>query len=339
MKKILLTGGLGYIGSHTCVVLIEGGYHISIIDNLSNSHRQVLDRIESISGVLPLFYEGDIRDRDLLDEIFSRQHFDAVIHFAGLKAVSESVEIPLDYYHNNVCGTVNLLLAMNDAKISTLVFSSSATVYGDPHSVPIREDFPCSATNPYGTSKLIIENILADLSQSQPEWSIACLRYFNPVGAHESGEIGEDPKGIPNNLMPFITQVASGRRNRLNVFGCDYPTPDGSGVRDYIHVMDLAEGHLAALRYIQNNAGLLTVNLGTGRGISVLQMIATFEQTTGQRVPFEIVGRRPGDIAECWADPTHARHVLGWTTKRSLEDMCADTWRWQHMNPLGFGDD
>ena len=328
MNNIFVTGGLGYIGSHTSVALIEAGFRISIIDNLCNSHPSVLDRIEQVSGVRPTFYEGDIRDRDLLDDIFSGQVFDAVVHFAGLKAVGESVEIPIDYYDANVCGTINLLLAMKAATIKTLIFSSSATVYGDPHTVPISENFPCSATNPYGSSKLIIEGILSDLYISEPDWNIARLRYFNPVGAHESGKLGEDPKGIPNNLMPIIAQVASGRRDRLDVYGCDYPTPDGSGVRDYIHVMDLAEGHLAALQYVQDHAGLLTVNLGTGRGISVLQMIEAFERTTGQNVPFNVVDRRPGDIAECWADPSFSEQVLGWKTRRSLDDMCLDTWRW-----------
>ena len=336
MKKILITGGLGYIGSHTCVVLIEAGFEVSIIDNLSNSYINVLDRIEHISGVRPTFYEGDIRDRALLDNIFTNHAFGAVIHFAGLKAVGESVDKPIDYYDINVGGSVSLLIAMKQANINKLVFSSSATVYGDPRSVPIQEDFPCSTTNPYGSSKLIIENILADLSAAEPEWSIGRLRYFNPVGAHEGGLIGEDPKGVPNNLMPYIAQVAAGRRKKLSVFGGDYPTPDGSGVRDYIHVMDLAEGHLAALRYCHNNNGLLTVNLGTGQGISVLQMIEAFERVSGQRVPYEIVNRRPGDIARCWADPSLAKQVLGWNAVRSLDDMCADAWRWQHMNPSGY---
>lgn len=336
MNKIFVTGGLGYIGSHTCVVLIEAGFQVTIIDNLSNSHPNVLDRIEYISGVRPAFYEGDIRDKSFLDHIFSEHDFDAVIHFAGLKAVGESVYKPIDYYENNVGGSLSLLIAMKNAKIDTLVFSSSATVYGDPHSLPIQEDFPCSTTNPYGSSKLIIENILADLSIAEPQWSIGRLRYFNPVGAHEGGLIGEDPKGIPNNLMPYIAQVAAGRRKYLQVFGNDYPTADGSGVRDYIHVMDLAEGHLAALRYCQNNKGLLTVNLGTGQGISVIQMIEAFERVTGQRVPFKIVSRRPGDIAQCWADVSFAKQILGWSAERSLNDMCADTWRWQHMNPSGY---
>ena len=336
MKNIFITGGLGYIGSHTCVVLLEAGFQVSIIDNLCNSNPGVLDRIECITGVRPVFYRGDIRDRPLLDDIFSKQSFDAVIHFAGLKAVGESVEKPVDYYDNNVNGSLSLFIAMKKVKLQTLVFSSSATVYGDPHSVPITEDFPCSATSPYGGSKLMVENILSDLAVAEPGWSIGRLRYFNPVGAHAGGLIGEDPKGVPNNLMPYIAQVASGRRNKLQVFGGDYPTPDGSGVRDYIHVMDLAEGHLAALRYCQINNGLLTVNLGTGQGISVIQMIETFERVTGQKVAFEIVGRRPGDIAQCWTDPTLAKQLLGWSAGRSIEDMCTDAWRWQDLNPSGY---
>jgi len=336
MMKVFVTGGLGYIGCHTCVTLIEAGFDVSIIDNLSNSYINVLDRIKAIAGQRPTFYEGDIRDKTLLEEILAAQKYDAVIHFAGLKAVGESVQKPIEYYDNNVAGTLMLLQAMQHAQLKTIVFSSSATVYGDPQSVPIREDFPCSATNPYGSSKLMIENILADLAAADPDWRIARLRYFNPVGAHASGSIGEDPKGIPNNLMPFIAQVAAGRREKLQVFGGDYPTPDGSGVRDYIHVVDLAEGHLAALNYCNQNKGLLTVNLGTGQGISVLQMIESFESVTGQKVPFEIVGRRAGDIAQCWADPSLARELLGWSARKTLDNMCADTWRWQHLNPLGY---
>jgi len=339
MMKVFVTGGLGYIGCHTCVALIEAGFDVSIIDNLSNSYINVLDRIKAIAGQRPTFYEGDIRDKTLLDEILAAQKYDAVIHFAGLKAVGESVQKPVEYYDNNVAGTLMLLKAMQHAQLKTIVFSSSATVYGDPQSVPIREDFPCSATNPYGSSKLMIENILADLAAADPDWRIARLRYFNPVGAHASGSIGEDPKGIPNNLMPFIAQVAAGRRDKLKVFGGDYPTPDGSGVRDYIHVVDLAEGHLAALNYCDQNKGLLTVNLGTGQGISVLQMIESFKSVTGQKVPFEIVGRRAGDIAQCWADPSLAEELLGWSARKTLDDMCADAWRWQHLNPLGYQDE
>ena len=336
MMKVFVTGGLGYIGSHTCVALIEAGFDISIIDNLSNSYVKVLDRIQAITGLRPTFYEGDIRDRALLDEIFAVQKYDAVIHFAGLKAVGESVEKPIEYYDNNVTGTLNLLKAMRHARLKQFVFSSSATVYGDPHSVPIREDFPCSATNPYGGSKLMIEGVLADLATADPDWRIGRLRYFNPVGAHASGTIGEDPKGIPNNLMPYIAQVAAGRMEKLQVFGGDYPTADGSGVRDYIHVVDLAEGHLAALHYCDKNKGLLTVNLGMGQGISVLQMIESFESVTGQKVPFEIVGRRAGDIARCWADTSLAHELLGWSAHKTLDNMCADAWRWQHLNPMGY---
>jgi UDP-glucose 4-epimerase len=336
MMRVFVTGGLGYVGCHTCVTLIEAGFDVSIIDNLGNSFINVLDRIQAITGRRPEFHKGDIRDKALLDEIFATQRYDAVIHFAGLKAVGESVEKPMEYYDNNVGGTLNLLKSMQHAQIKQLVFSSSATVYGDPHSVPIREDFPRSATNPYGTSKLIIENVLADLAAADPEWSIGRLRYFNPVGAHESGMIGEDPKGIPNNLMPYITQVAAGRREKLRIFGGDYPTPDGSGVRDFIHVVDLAEGHLAALRYCNQNKGLLTVNLGTGQGISVLQMIDSFESITGRKIPFEIVERRAGDIAQCWADSTMAFNLLGWSAHKTLDNMCADAWRWQHLNPMGY---
>lgn len=337
--RVFVTGGLGYIGSHTCVALIEAGYGVSIIDNLSNSHISVLDRIQAITDQKPAFYKGDIRNKALLDEIFEAQRYDAVIHFAGLKAVGESVEKPVEYYDCNVAGTVNLLKAMQGARLKQIVFSSSATVYGDPHAVPIRENFPCKTVNPYGSSKLMIENILADLAISDTDWRISRLRYFNPVGAHASGSIGEDPKGIPNNLMPYIAQVAAGRRDKLQVFGGDYPTYDGSGVRDYIHVVDLAEGHLAALRYRGESDRLITVNLGTGQGVSVLQMIDSFERTTGQKVPFEIVGRRPGDVAQCWADPSLAHELLGWSARKSLESMCVDTWRWQQLNPRGYQDE
>jgi len=297
MENIFVTGGLGYIGSHTCVVLIEAGFKVSIIDNLSNSRVTVLDRIEEITGIRPLFYQGDIRDMSLLSEIISEQTFNAVIHFAGLKSVGESVDKPIEYYDCNVGGTVNLIAAMKTTKTHRLVFSSSAAVYGDPHTVPIKEDFPLASTNPYGRSKLIVENILSDLSAAEPEWSIARLRYFNPAGAHQSGLLGEDPKGVPNNLMPYITQVAAGRKEVLHVFGDDYSTPDGTGVRDYIHVMDLADGHLAALRYCSSNNGLLTVNLGTGQGYSVIQVVEAFERASSRHIPIKIVSRRPGDIA------------------------------------------
>ncbi len=326
---ILVTGGTGYIGSHTCVALAQAGHGIVILDNLSNSRVSVIDRLESLCGKRPQFIEGDIRDTSLLDRIFAGHPIRAVMHFAGLKAVGESVEKPLAYYDNNVHGTLQLLAAMRRAGVKTLVFSSSATVYGDPASVPIREDFPRSATNPYGRSKLIIEDILADLALAEPGWRIARLRYFNPAGAHESGLIGEDPQGIPNNLMPFVAQVAAGRREFLNVWGDDYPTPDGTGVRDYIHVVDLAEGHVAALDYLDQQGGLFTVNLGTGQGYSVLDIVRAFEQASGRPIPYKITARRAGDIAQCWADPGLAHELLGWKAKRGLEQMCADAWRWQ----------
>lgn len=335
-KSILVTGGTGYIGSHACVALASAGFTATILDNLSNSHVAVLDRIGQITGSRPEFVRGDIRDKVVLDRVFASRRFDAVIHFAGLKAVGESVEKPLEYYDNNVRGTLELLGAMRAAGVKTLVFSSSATVYGDPASVPIREDFPRSATNPYGRSKLMIEDILDDLYRGDSTWRIARLRYFNPVGAHESGLIGEDPQGIPNNLMPYVAQVAIGRREKLSVFGGDYPTPDGTGVRDYIHVMDLAEGHVAALNYLANRPGSLTVNLGTGRGYSVLDAVKAFERASGRRVAYQVVDRRPGDIAECWADPALASRLLGWTATRDIDKMCEDAWRWQIANPNGF---
>ena len=326
---ILVTGGTGFIGSHTCVALIAAGHDVSVIDNLYNSRREVLDRIEQISGRRPAFFEGDVRDRDFLRTVFAQRPVDAVIHFAGLKAVGESVAQPLRYYDWNVGGAIVLCEAMDEAGVKSLIFSSSATVYGDPASVPIREDFPRSATNPYGASKLMIEDILADLSKSDADWRIARLRYFNPVGAHESGLIGESPSGIPNNLMPYVAQVACGQRERLSVFGGDYPTPDGTGVRDYIHVMDLAEGHVAALEYLAREKGLLTVNLGTGCGYSVIDMVRAFEKASGRPVPYAVVDRRPGDIAACYADPVLAEKLLGWTAKLGIDDMCRDAWRWQ----------
>lgn len=333
---ILVTGGTGYIGSHACVALIQAGYRIVLLDNLCNSHSAVLDRLERICGTRPDFVQGDIRDVGLLRNLFGEYEITAVMHFAGLKAVGESVEKPLEYFDNNVRGSLDLLSAMSEAKIKTLIFSSSATVYGDPASVPIKEDAPRTATNPYGRTKLMVEDILADWHHADPSLNIARLRYFNPIGAHESGLIGEDPQGIPNNLMPFITHVAIGRRDKLSIFGGDYPTCDGTGVRDYIHVMDLVEGHVAALRYCQNQGGLLTVNLGTGQGYSVLQMIEAFERASNKIVPYEIVSRRNGDIAQCWADPTAAHALLGWKARRSLEQMCVDSWRWQENNPKGF---
>ena len=335
-SKILVTGGAGYIGSHACVALIEAGHSVVILDNLCNSSAQVLTRLERITGREPVFVQGDVRDRDCLDQIFSDYSIAAVMHFAGLKAVGESVNSPLEYYDNNVTGTLTLLAAMAHALVKTLIFSSSATVYGDPASVPIAEDFPCSATNPYGRSKLMVEEILADWLVANPAWSVGRLRYFNPVGAHPSGLIGEDPLGTPNNLMPFVAQVAVGRQDSLYVFGDDYPTPDGTGVRDYIHVMDLVEGHVAALAYIQRQSGLHTVNLGTGQGVSVLDIVKAFEQASGRTIPYEIVERRPGDIAECWAQPSLAEQLLGWKASRTLEQMCEDAWRWQEGNPRGY---
>ena len=329
MQTILVTGGAGYIGSHTCVELLDAGYDLVVIDNFSNSKPAVLERIGRISGRVPNFAEVDIRDRGALRDVFREHQIDAVIHFAGLKAVGESVTQPLRYYDNNISGSVALFEVMAESNVKTLVFSSSATVYGDPHSVPIREDFPLSATNPYGRSKLILEDILRDVFRSDESWRIALLRYFNPVGAHPSGTLGEDPNGIPNNLMPYVTQVAIGKLPQLSVFGDDYPTPDGTGVRDYIHVVDLARGHLAALKALDKQAGVLTVNLGTGRGYSVLEMIRAFEEASGRPVPYRIVGRRPGDVAQCYADASLAASLLNWRAELGLEAMCRDSWRWQ----------
>jgi UDP-glucose 4-epimerase len=327
--KILVTGGLGYIGSHTCVELIQAGHQPIALDNLSNTSVAVQQRVERITGQPLPFIQADIRDSAALDAAFAAHAFDAVVHFAGLKAVGESVEQPLRYYDNNVTGSVVLFEAMARHGVKTLVFSSSATVYGDPATVPIREDFPLSATNPYGRSKLFIEEILRDLYQSDPTWSIALLRYFNPAGAHESGLIGEEPNGIPNNLLPYIAQVAEGRRAQLSVYGNDYPTPDGTGLRDYIHVVDLAIGHVKTLSKLATGPGVLTYNLGTGRGNSVLEMVRAFERASGKAVPFQIVARRPGDIAACYADPSLAQAELGWTAERDIAQMCADGWRWQ----------
>jgi UDP-glucose 4-epimerase len=315
---------------------MEAGYEVTVVDNLCNSSAVALQRLGSICGRTPLFVQGDIRDRACLDQIFRSHQISSVLHFAGLKAVGESVSQPLEYYDNNVAGSLVLLAAMQQAGVSKLVFSSSATVYGDPVTVPIREDFALSPTSPYGRTKLMIETILADWHAANPEWSIARLRYFNPVGAHPSGLIGEDPQGVPNNLMPFIAQVAVGQRERLFVFGNDYATADGTGVRDYIHVMDLVEGHVVALDYIARHDGLHTINLGTGNGVSVLDMVHAFERASGQRVPYEIVERRPGDIAACWADPNLARALLRWQASRSLTQMCEDAWRWQSGNPRGY---
>lgn len=334
--NVLVTGGMGYIGSHTCIQMIQAGMTPIIVDNLYNSKSSVLDRIEKVCGVKPHFVEGDIRDKALMVELLKTHKIESVIHFAGLKAVGESVQKPLEYYDNNVNGTLVLVSAMREAGVKSIVFSSSATVYGDPESVPITEDFPTSATNPYGRSKLMVEECLTDFQKANPDWSITLLRYFNPVGSHPSGELGEDPQGIPNNLMPFVSQVAVGRREFLSVFGDDYPTKDGTGVRDYIHVMDLADGHIAALQNVGLHAGLHIYNLGTGVGYSVLEMVKAFEKASEKPVPYKIAERRPGDIAECWADPTKAQRDLNWKASRTLEDMTQDSWRWQSNNPQGY---
>lgn len=337
--KVLVTGGAGYIGSHTCVELLQAGNAVVVLDNLSNASRESLRRVGRITGREVAFVRGDVRDAAALDAVFSAHAFDAVVHFAGLKAVGESVAQPLRYYDNNVVGSLRLVEAMARAGVKTLVFSSSATVYGDPHAVPIREDFPLQATNPYGRSKLMVEDMLRDHHGAHPEWRIALLRYFNPVGAHPSGLIGEDPNGAPNNLIPFISQVAVGKREVLSVFGDDYPTSDGTGVRDYLHVVDLAIGHLRAIEALQQAEGLLTVNLGTGCGYSVLEMLRAFAEASGRPVPYRIAPRRPGDIAVCYADPAAAAQQLKWRAERGLAEMCADSWRWQQGNPDGYGTD
>ncbi len=336
--SILVTGGAGYIGSHACVELLNAGYEVTVIDNLCNSKEEALKRVQEITGKSLKFYKADILDREALETIFRQESIESVMHFAGLKAVGESVSIPLDYYYNNITGTLVLCKVMKKYGVKNLVFSSSATVYGDPERVPITEDFPLSATNPYGRTKLIIEQILNDLYKSDDTWNIAILRYFNPVGAHPSGRIGEDPKDIPNNLVPYITQVAMGRLDVLNVFGNDYPTRDGTGVRDYIHVMDLVLGHLKALEKLKSNPGVVTYNLGTGRGYSVLEMVRTFEKIIGKPIPYRIVERRPGDIAECYADPSRAKKELGWSAVKGIEEMCRDAWHWQVNNPNGYDD-
>jgi UDP-glucose 4-epimerase len=335
--KILVTGGAGYIGSHTCVELLAAGFDVVVFDNLSNAKQESIRRVATIAGRAPLFVRGDVRDAEALKQLFAAHRIDAVIHFAGLKAVGESVEQPLRYFDNNVTGSLCLLEAMAEAGVRRLVFSSSATVYGEPKTVPIREDFPLSATNPYGRSKLMVEEILRDLCRADAGWRIAILRYFNPVGAHDSGLIGEDPNGAPNNLMPFLCQVAVGKRPELNVFGNDYPTPDGTGVRDYIHVVDLALGHLQALDALQTHQDALTVNLGTGRGYSVLEMAAAFGRACGHELPCRVGPRRAGDVAECYADPSYASATLGWRAERGIDQMCADSWRWQSQNPDGYG--
>lgn len=336
--KILVTGGAGYIGSHTCVELLEAGHEVTVIDNLSNSKFESLKRVQEITGTgKPLeFHKLDLLDKTSLMSVFANSSIDAAIHFAGLKAVGESVEAPLRYYQNNLIATMNLCEAMAAHNVKHLVFSSSATVYGDPPSVPIREDFPLNPANPYGRTKLIIEEMLKDLHRADSTWRITLLRYFNPVGAHPSGCIGEDPKGIPNNLFPFVSQVAVGKQPELKVFGRDYSTKDGTGVRDYIHVVDLAQGHLHALEHIQPSAGVGVYNLGTGKGYSVLEVIAAFENASGRKIPYRIVDRRPGDIAECYADPSLAIRELKWVPKQYLHAMCADAWRWQSENPEGY---
>lgn len=335
--KVLITGGMGYIGSHTCVQMIEAGMEPIIVDNLCNAKVEVLSRIEALTGKQPVFHQGDIRDEAFLDSVFAEHDIQAVIHFAGLKAVGESVAKPLEYYDNNVNGSLVLARSMRKAGVKSIVFSSSATVYGDPDIVPITEDSPTGATtNPYGRSKYMVEECLSDLFNAENDWSITLLRYFNPVGAHPSGNMGEDPQGIPNNLMPFIAQVAVGRREKLSVFGNDYPTPDGTGVRDYIHVMDLADGHIAALKSVGDKAGLHIYNLGTGKGSSVLDMVEAFALACGKPVPYELCPRRPGDIAECWASTEKAERDLGWKATRSVTEMTADTWKWQSNNPQGY---
>jgi UDP-glucose 4-epimerase len=335
-NRILVTGGAGYIGSHTVLALLEAGHEVLIVDNLSNSSAKVLPRLEQLSGQVIPFVQADVRDVAALDRIFAEHRIDGVIHFAGLKAVGESVAQPLRYFDNNVGSTLALLQAMDRANVRRIVFSSSATVYGDPDQVPITESSRLQVTNPYGRTKLMCEDILRDLLASDPRWQVAILRYFNPVGAHISGTIGENPNGIPNNLMPFITQVAVGQREFLSIFGQDYPTSDGTGVRDYIHVVDLAQGHLAALNYLQDQQASITVNLGTGRGVSVKELADTFARVTGVPVPYRFVDRRPGDVAACYADTRLAQEALGWQAQLGVERMCQDAWRWQSNNPKGY---
>ncbi|MBA4369327.1 MAG: UDP-glucose 4-epimerase GalE [Desulfobacterium sp.] len=335
--QILVTGGAGYIGSHTCLELLEAGYEVIVVDNLVNSNPESLKRVQELAGKKIAFHKVDLRDKSGLDTIFQSSNIQSVIHFAGLKAVGESVSIPLAYYHNNITGTLVLCEVMKDRNVRNLVFSSSATVYGDPHTVPIQEDFPVSVTNPYGRTKLMIEEILKDLHASNKTWNIALLRYFNPVGAHPSGRIGEDPNGIPNNLLPYVSQVAVGKLEKLSVYGNDYPTKDGTGVRDYIHVVDLAKGHIKALAKLESKTGqLVTYNLGTGQGYSVLEMVRAFEKASGRKIPYKVVDRRAGDIATCYADPTLAKNEIGWSAKSGLDEMCMDAWRWQSMNPDGY---
>lgn len=334
---ILVTGGAGYIGSHTCVELLENGYEVVVVDNLNNSKKVAVERVEEITGKKVSFYEADIRDRAAMDEIFAKEDITAVIHFAGLKAVGESVRKPLEYYENNINGTLVLCDAMRSAGVKSIIFSSSATVYGDPAFIPITEECPKGVcTNPYGWTKWMQEQILTDFHTADNEWNVILLRYFNPIGAHESGMIGEDPKGIPNNLVPYVAQVAVGKLACLGVFGDDYDTPDGTGVRDYIHVVDLAKGHVAALKKLEEKAGVSVYNLGTGTGSSVLDVVKAFERACGKKIPYEIKPRRDGDIATCYADSTKAYRELGWKAEKNLDDMCADSWRWQSMNPDGY---
>jgi UDP-glucose 4-epimerase len=335
-KNVLVTGGAGYIGSHACVSLLAHGYDVTVVDNLSNSSAESLRRVGEIAGRKLDFGRVDLLDSAALDGVFRQKKFDAVLHFAGLKAVGESGEIPLRYYANNVTGTLVLLETMKRHGVKDLVFSSSATVYGEPTKLPLTEDSPLGPTNPYGRTKLMIEDICRDLARAERDWRIVLLRYFNPVGAHESGRIGEDPHGTPNNLVPYILQVAVGRLPKLRVFGNDWPTPDGTGVRDYIHVVDLVEGHLAALEALPRTQGCVAYNLGTGNGSSVLEMVRAVEEASGRRIPYEVVRRRPGDIASCWADPARAEKGLGWRARRGLKEMCADSWRWQSRNPNGY---
>lgn len=336
--NILVTGGAGYIGSHTCVELLNEGYDIVVVDNLDNSNIKSIETIKRITGKDFKFYEYDMLDRERMEEVFANNKIDAVIHFAGLKAVGESTRIPLRYYHNNITGTLILMELMEKYDVNNIVFSSSATVYGMPKTVPITEDFPLSTTNPYGSTKLMIENILTDVQKANPKLSVTLLRYFNPIGAHKSGDLGEDPKGIPNNLLPYVAQVAVGKLEKVHVFGNDYPTVDGTGVRDYIHVVDLSLGHLKAIEHCSEKPGVHIYNLGTGNGYSVLQIIEAFSKACGKELPYQIDPRRPGDIAECYADPTKAKNELDWTAKRGIAEMCEDSWRWQSTHPNGFDD-
>lgn len=334
--QILITGGAGYIGSHTCVELLNEDHEIIVVDNLSNSKIESIKQVEEITGKTIVFQQVDILDKDKLNKVFAQHKIDVVIHFAGLKAVGESVKKPLEYYHNNVSGTISLCEVMLQNNVKNIVFSSSATVYGDPESVPITEDFPLHATNPYGRTKLMIEEILKDIYIADKSWNIILLRYFNPVGAHASGKIGEDPQGMPNNLMPFISQVAVGKREQLKIFGNDYPTRDGTGVRDYIHVVDLAIGHAKSLKQISNKAGLKIYNLGTGHGYSVLEVVKAFENASHKNIPYKIISRRSGDVAKCYADAGLANEELNWQAEKGIEEMCADSWRWQSNHPDGY---